>query len=147
MGSDVSHFNVSLIVSHKVTRQRPQTTFFERSESRSRIEPRSLPLGQTGSRVNLFLVLSWRFMSTETVRFIRDWHINTLPGAPFISAPVHFTSVQHGDGNPPVKHSEILLTSLGHYCRHADSVSLCQAKLTLTSLGLRLTQTRLLSLR
>ena len=83
----------------------------------------------------ILLVLSWCFTSTETVRFIRDWHINTLPDTPFISAPVHFTSVQHGDGNPPVKHSGILLTSLDHYCRHADSVSLCQAKLTLTSLG------------
>ena len=29
MGSDESHFNVSLIVRHKVTRQRPQTTTFE----------------------------------------------------------------------------------------------------------------------
>ena len=29
MGSDVSHFNVSLIVRDKVTRQCPQTTTFE----------------------------------------------------------------------------------------------------------------------
>ena len=29
VGSDVSHFNVSLIVRDKVTRQRPQTTTFE----------------------------------------------------------------------------------------------------------------------
>ena len=29
MGSDESHFNISLIVSHKVTRQCPQTTIFE----------------------------------------------------------------------------------------------------------------------
>ena len=29
MGSDESHFNVSLIVRDKVTRQRPQTTPFE----------------------------------------------------------------------------------------------------------------------
>ena len=30
MGSDVSHFNVSLIVYGKVTRQCPQMTFFKR---------------------------------------------------------------------------------------------------------------------
>ena len=29
MGSDESHFNVSLIVRDKATRQRPQTTIFE----------------------------------------------------------------------------------------------------------------------
>ena len=42
MGSDESHFNVSLIVRDKVTRQCPQTTTFsKRKESRSGIEPRS----------------------------------------------------------------------------------------------------------
>ena len=43
MGSDESHFNVSLIVRDKVTWQCPQTTTFsKRRESRSRrgIEPR-----------------------------------------------------------------------------------------------------------
>ena len=41
MGSDESHFNVSLIVRDKVTRQCPQTTTFSmRKESRSGIEPR-----------------------------------------------------------------------------------------------------------
>ena len=55
MGSNENHFNVSLIVRDKVTRQCPQATaFLKRSESRSGIEPRSfsltaLPLGQTGS--------------------------------------------------------------------------------------------------
>ena len=54
MGSDVSHFNVSLIVMDRVTRQYPQTTIFEEKG-----EPKlyctevlpltSLPLGQTGS--------------------------------------------------------------------------------------------------
>ena len=40
-GSDESHFNVSLTVRDKVTRQRPQTTtFLKRKESRSGIEPR-----------------------------------------------------------------------------------------------------------
>ena len=42
MGSDESHFNVSLIVRDKVARQCPQiTTFLKRKESRSGIEPRS----------------------------------------------------------------------------------------------------------
>ena len=42
MGSDESHFNVSLIVRDKVTRQCPQTTtFVKRKESRSGIEPKS----------------------------------------------------------------------------------------------------------
>ena len=45
MGSDESHFNVSLIVMDKVTRQCPQTTtFLKRKESRSGIEPRSFRL-------------------------------------------------------------------------------------------------------
>ena len=43
MGSDESHFNVSLTVKDKVTRQCPQTTtFLKRKESRSGFEPRSL---------------------------------------------------------------------------------------------------------
>ena len=45
MGSDESHFNVSLIVKDKVTRQCPQTTtFLKRKESRSGIEPRPFRL-------------------------------------------------------------------------------------------------------
>ena len=45
MGSDESHFNVSLIVRDKVTRECPQTTILERKESRSGFfEPRSLCL-------------------------------------------------------------------------------------------------------
>ena len=45
MDSDESHFNVSLIVRDKVTRQCPQTTTFsEIKESRSGFEPRSLCL-------------------------------------------------------------------------------------------------------
>ena len=59
MGSDESHFNASLSVRGKVTRQYPQiTTFLKRKESRSGIElrsfysqPNALPLGQTGSLV------------------------------------------------------------------------------------------------
>ena len=45
MGSDESHFNISLIVRDKVTRWCPQTTTFpKRKESQSRIEPRSFCL-------------------------------------------------------------------------------------------------------
>ena len=45
MDSDKSHFNVSLIVRDKVTKQCPQTTiFFKRKESRSGVEPRSFCL-------------------------------------------------------------------------------------------------------
>ena len=41
MGSDESHFNVSLILRDRVKRQRPQTTtFLKRKENRSGIEPR-----------------------------------------------------------------------------------------------------------
>ena len=61
MGSDASHFNVSLIVRDKVTRRcRSQTTtFLKRRESRSGIEPRpfcspALLLGQTGSPVHSY---------------------------------------------------------------------------------------------
>ena len=45
VGSDESHFNVSLTVRDKVTRQCPQTTtFLKRKDSRSGIEPRSFCL-------------------------------------------------------------------------------------------------------
>ena len=37
MGSDVSHFNISLIVRDKVTRQCPQTTTFEEKGQSKRI--------------------------------------------------------------------------------------------------------------
>ena len=44
-------FNVSLIVRDKVTRQCPQaTTFLKTKDSRSGMEPRSWPVGQTGSQ-------------------------------------------------------------------------------------------------
>ena len=59
MGSDESHFNVSLIVRDKVTRQCPQTTtFLKGKESRSGIEPRSfrLPAYRLTARPNRFSV-------------------------------------------------------------------------------------------
>ena len=68
MGSDESHFNVSIgIVMDKVTRQCPQTTTFEvtpRKESRSRFSRTVVPLltsltpsplGQTGSHLACLL--------------------------------------------------------------------------------------------
>ena len=56
MGSDESHFNVSLIRRDKVTRQCPQTTTFEekgelkryRTEVLPAYQPNASPLGQTG---------------------------------------------------------------------------------------------------
>ena len=58
MGSDESHFNVSLIVKDKVTRHCPETTTFERerraeadsNRGPSAYEPNALPLGQPGSQ-------------------------------------------------------------------------------------------------
>ena len=56
MGSDESHFNVSLIMSDKVATRCPQTTIFlKRRDSRSGFEPRPfclpvLLLGHSGSR-------------------------------------------------------------------------------------------------
>ena len=44
MGSDESHFNVSLIVRDKVTRPCPQTTTSEEKGEPKRIEPRSVRL-------------------------------------------------------------------------------------------------------
>ena len=44
MGSDESHFNVSLIVRDKVTRQCPQTTTFEEKEEPKGIRTDVLPL-------------------------------------------------------------------------------------------------------
>ena len=44
MGSDESHFNVSLIVRDKVTRQCPQTTTFEEKGEPKQIPTEVLPL-------------------------------------------------------------------------------------------------------
>ena len=44
VGSDESHFNVSLIVRDKVTRQCPQTTTFEEKGEPKRIRTEVLPL-------------------------------------------------------------------------------------------------------
>ena len=58
MGSDESHFNISLIVRNKVIRQCPQITAFEEkgeqkadsNQGPSAYQPNVLPLDQTGSR-------------------------------------------------------------------------------------------------
>ena len=60
MGSDERHFNVSLIVRNKATRQCPQTTTFWKTKRRADAESsrglsvyqlqNALPLGQNGSR-------------------------------------------------------------------------------------------------
>ena len=44
MGSDESHFNVSLIVRDKVTRQYPQTTTFEEKGEPKQIQTEAPPL-------------------------------------------------------------------------------------------------------
>ena len=50
VGSDESHFNVSLIVRDKITRQCPQTTFEEKGDQkRIRTEVPLLTVGQTDS--------------------------------------------------------------------------------------------------
>ena len=63
MGSDDSHFNVSLIVRDKVTRQCPQTTTFEeKGEPKRRpsaYQPNALPLSQTGSLLLLSLLIAF----------------------------------------------------------------------------------------
>ena len=92
MGSDESHFNVSLIVRDKVTRPCPQTTtFLKRKESRSGIEPRSfrLPAYRLTARPNR-LSLHSVFALTDTAfkrqgAFIRHENKSTMilpPGYP-----------------------------------------------------------------
>ena len=81
VGSDESHFNVSLTVRDKVTRQCPQTTtFLKRKESRSRESNRGLsayqPTRLTARPNRLTPLEGFQFQccftSTETVRLIRD---------------------------------------------------------------------------
>ena len=50
MGSDESHFNVSLIVRDKVTRPRPQTTTFEEKGEPKRYRTEVLPLTSLTAR-------------------------------------------------------------------------------------------------
>ena len=55
VGSDESHFNVSLTVRDKVTRQRPQTTTFEEKGQPKRIrteKPLCLPARRLTARQN-----------------------------------------------------------------------------------------------
>ena len=73
MGSDESHFNVSLIVRGKVTRPCPQTTTFEEKGEPKRYRTEVLPLtslppyrlGQTGS-------LGWETTEPEFLSMQND---------------------------------------------------------------------------
>ena len=66
MGSDESHFNVSLIVRDKVTRQCPETTIFEEKGEPKRYRTfrlpayNALPLGHTGWLVMRHLLYAFR---------------------------------------------------------------------------------------
>ena len=60
MGSDESHFNVSLIVRDTVTRQSPQTTTFEDKGEPKRYRTEVLPL------TSLKPVLNWANVSSRT---------------------------------------------------------------------------------
>ena len=77
MGSDESHFNVSLIVRDKVTRQCPQTTTFEEKLRRaeedsnrppSAHQPNALPLGQPGSHRTQAMVCVLHFCRSSRGR-------------------------------------------------------------------------------
>ena len=72
VGSDERHFNVSLIVRDKVTRQCLQTLTFEEKGEPKRIrtedsayQPNALPLGQTGSHMAVLLLLLCCLMSSD----------------------------------------------------------------------------------
>ena len=94
MGSDCSHFKVSLIVRDKVTRQCPQTTtFLKRKESRSgyRAEAlpltsltNALPLGHTGPRKELNYC-EWNLWRKGDNRSQRSWTYSCMRC--FLSAP------------------------------------------------------------
>ena len=72
MGSDESHFNVSLIVRDKVTRPCPQTTTFEEKGEPSGIEPRSfrLPAYRLTARPNRLSQLN-RWMNEVLLSVLR----------------------------------------------------------------------------
>ena len=66
MGSDESHFNVSLIVKDTVRDGVHKQQYSKRKENRSKIEPRSfclpaLPLSQTGSVLGSFDCLNFHY--------------------------------------------------------------------------------------
>ena len=70
MGSDDSHFNVNC--EEKVTRQCPQTTTFEErkaeaesNRSPSDYQPNDIPLGQTGSPVQVSVAVSVHFYTWD----------------------------------------------------------------------------------
>ena len=77
VGSDESHFKVSLIVRDKVTRQCPQTQLLKRKESRSGFEPRSLclpaqRLTTRPNRLTIMLLLLVAFIYSASLRSRSD---------------------------------------------------------------------------
>ena len=69
VGSDESHFNVSLIVTDKVTRERRAEAVSNRGPSAYQAQ-NALPLGQSGSLCQV--QVQFCLTSTETKRTIRD---------------------------------------------------------------------------
>ena len=63
MGSDESHFNVSLIVRDKVTRQCPQTTIFEEKGEPKRIRTEVPLLTARPNRLTLFSLQKAAFIN------------------------------------------------------------------------------------
>ena len=61
MGSDESHFNVSLIVRDKVTRPCPQTTTFEEKGEPKRYRIEVLPLTSLTARPNRLSINPWTY--------------------------------------------------------------------------------------
>ena len=85
MGSDESHFNVSLVVRDKVTRQCPQTTTFEEKGELKRYRTEVLPLTnltlyrqakpahrEVGEREIIYLPLHCLYQNDSCIKMGRD---------------------------------------------------------------------------
>ena len=70
MGSDESHFKVSLIVRDKVTRQCPQTTTFEEKGEPKRYRTKVLPLTRPTALPLRRCVASANLISTHTASIV-----------------------------------------------------------------------------
>ena len=124
MGSDESHFNVSLIVRDKVITQCPQTTTFEekRELKRNRTEAllltslTALPLGQAGSRP---VADDDRMMKGACCNVHRPLRHETYygtklsPSADCVDGSIRFTL--HRNQNGYVRHSQ---TRIGYLDTH-----------------------------
>ena len=71
MGSDEIHFNVSLTVRDKVTRQCPQTTTFEENGEPKRYRTEVLPLTAGSNRLSQKLVAKGLIYNVTTLGNIR----------------------------------------------------------------------------